>query len=108
MSFPNAPTFALLACSLVLFKGCSAEPEVASPAVPETASTPVVGNAITGEGLPNPTTTMTTNWGELPMGRMWGSTAGIDIDPTDGNIWAYERCGAGPLAGAPMRGGLRS
>jgi len=33
---------------------------------------------------------------------MWGSTAGIDIDPNDGNIWAYERCGAGALAGAPI------
>ena len=58
-------------------------------------STAAVGNPISGEGLPNPTSTVTRNWGTLPEGRQWGSTAGIDIDPIDGNIWAYERCGAG-------------
>lgn len=58
-----------------------------------------VGNPITGEGLPNPAPTVTTNWGELPAGREWGSTAGIDIDPTDGHIWAYERCGASTFGG---------
>lgn len=42
--------------------------------------------------LPNPYRTM-TNWAQLPDGRKWGSTAGVDIGP-DGNIWAYDRCGA--------------
>ena len=42
---------------------------------------------------------MTRNWGELPEGRNWGSTAGVDIDPNDGHIWAYERCGAGTFGG---------
>src|SRR5947207_6840653 len=55
----------------------------------------VVANPITGEGLPNPAPVVTRNWGQLPAGRKWGTTAGIDIDPKDGNIWAYERCGAG-------------
>jgi sugar lactone lactonase YvrE len=59
----------------------------------------VAGNTITGEGLPNPNPTVTPNWGDLPEGREWGSTAGIDIDPFDGNIWAYERCGAGAFGG---------
>ncbi len=63
----------------------------------------VSGNPITGEGLPNPAPTLTANWGTLPEGREWGSTAGIDIDPTDGHIWAYERCGAGSFGdGAPV------
>jgi Uncharacterized conserved protein len=31
-----------------------------------------------------------------------GTTAGIDIDPTDGNVWAYERCGAGTAGGGPV------
>lgn len=53
------------------------------------------GNPITGEGLPNPAPIVTRNWGQLPSGRMWGSSAGIEIDPMDGHIWAYERCGAG-------------
>ena len=62
-----------------------------------------VGNPITGEGFPNPAPAVTPNWGQLPAGRSWGSTAGIDIDPNDGNIWAYERCGAGNFgAGAPI------
>jgi DNA-binding beta-propeller fold protein YncE len=58
------------------------------------------GNTITGEGLPNPAPNVTKNWGQLPAGRSWGTTAGIDIDPADGNIWAYERCGAGASGGA--------
>jgi sugar lactone lactonase YvrE len=58
------------------------------------------GNPITGEGLPNPTTKVIQNWGQLPAGRKWGTSAGVDIDPTDGHIWAYERCGAGTLGGA--------
>ena len=61
------------------------------------------GNAITGEGLPNPTATVIANWGDLPEGREWGSTAGVDIDPIDGQVWAYERCGAGSFgAGVPV------
>src|SRR5438874_13156065 len=58
------------------------------------------GNPITGEGFPNPAPTVTRNWGQLPAGRKWGTTAGIDIDPIDGNVWAYERCGAGAGGGA--------
>ena len=54
---------------------------------------------ITGEGLPNPNPVVMPNWGELPAGRNWGSTAGIDIDPIDGHIWAYERCGASSFGG---------
>src|SRR6187431_1033376 len=61
-----------------------------------------VANFITGEGLPNPTPKVTQNWGELPAGRTWGTSAGIDIDPKDGNIWAYERCGAGTAGGGPV------
>jgi sugar lactone lactonase YvrE len=60
------------------------------------------GNPITGEGLPNPTPVVTRNWGQLPAGRMWGTSAGIEIDPMDGNIWAYERCGAGTAGGGPV------
>ncbi len=85
--------------AVLLMAGCSApEPEVAGSDV--TART---GNPITGEGMTNPNPTVSANWGDLPEGREWGSTAGIDIDPTDGHIWAYERCGAGTFgAGAPV------
>ena len=61
-----------------------------------------VGNVITGEGLPNPAPKVTQNWGELPAGRTWGTSAGIDIDPKDGHVWAYERCGAGTAGGGPV------
>ena len=57
------------------------------------------GNIITGDGFPNPNQVVTNEWGDLPSGRQWGSTAGIDIDPTDGHVVAYERCGAGGLGG---------
>ena len=59
-------------------------------------------NAVTGEGIPNPAPTVTRNWGQLPAGRKWGTTAGVDIDPRDGNVWAYERCGAGTAGGGPV------
>ncbi|MEQ1727082.1 MAG: hypothetical protein ABL982_01775, partial [Vicinamibacterales bacterium] len=57
------------------------------------------GNPITGQGYSNPTPVVTKNWGQLPAGRKWGTTAGIDIDPTDGQVVAYERCGAGAGGG---------
>ena len=77
----------LVACTLTVLSGCGAE------GVPS-ASAMSVGNPITGEGLANPAPTVMAGWGDLPAGREWGSTAGIDIDPNDGHIWAYERCGA--------------
>ena len=77
--------FTLFACLSVLLTGCG------------NAGNP--GNPISGDGLPNPAPNVTQNWGDLPAGRNWGSTAGIDIDPNDGHIWAYERCGAGTFGG---------
>jgi DNA-binding beta-propeller fold protein YncE len=58
-----------------------------------------VANPITGEGLPNPAPKVTRNWGQLPPGRKWGTSAGVEIDPKDGHIWAYERCGVSTLGG---------
>ncbi|MDX1647687.1 MAG: hypothetical protein R3304_11125 [Longimicrobiales bacterium] len=68
----------------------------------ESAQGAASGNPISGEGLPNPNPVVVRNWGELPEGRTWGTTAGIDIDPTDGHVWAYERCGSGGLGGGGM------
>ncbi len=50
-------------------------------------------------GLPNPYETI-RNWGTLPAGRTWGSTAGVDIDPDGRSVWAYDRCGANSCAGS--------
>src|SRR5262249_29485479 len=41
------------------------------------------------------------SFGQLPDGRKWGSTAGIDIAP-DGTIWAYDRCGANSCVGSTV------
>ena len=49
---------------------------------------------------PNPYRTI-AGWAQLPDGRKWGSTAGVDIGP-DGNVWAYDRCGANGCADSPL------
>src|SRR5580658_3245254 len=50
--------------------------------------------------LPNPYKTV-TGWAQLPDGRKWGSTAGVDVGP-DGHIWAYDRCAANSCADSPL------
>ena len=60
----------------------------------------VVDPTIKGN-LPNPNPTVTKNWGELPGGRTWGSTAGVDIGP-DGQVWAYDRCGSNTCAASTV------
>ncbi|HUR35741.1 MAG TPA: hypothetical protein VM032_18180 [Vicinamibacterales bacterium] len=94
---------ALGCASLALLSAAcnTAGPAAPAAGTPAAAAAPASnGNNITGAGLPNPAPTVTRNWGQLPAGRSWGTTAGIDIDPKDGNIWAYERCGAGAAGGA--------
>ncbi len=95
---------ALGLCAAVLLTACSSPgPTTTAPAAAPAAAVPMaMGNAISGEGLPNPAPVVTKNWGQLPAGRKWGTTAGIDIDPKDGQIWAYERCGAGTAGGGPV------
>ena len=93
----------VLFVSVFLLAGCASEPEAPEAMAEAPAAAMPAGNHITGEGMPNPNPTVTQNWGTLPEGREWGSTAGIDIDPNDGQVWAYERCGAGSFgAGAPI------
>ena len=67
-SLPFSPLakFTLFACVSAVLSGCAD-----------------TGNHISGDGLPSPTTVVSQNWGDLPAGRNWGSTAGIDIDPND-------------------------
>lgn len=96
MTIPRSLLPALGACTVLLLTACSN----AGTNAPAPAASTSVGNPIRGEGLPNPAPNVTQNWGQLPEGRTWGTTAGIDIDPKDGNVWAYERCGAGAAGGA--------
>jgi len=51
--------------------------------------------------LPNPNPIVTKGWGELPDGRTWGNTAGVDIG-LDGNIWTYDRCGSNTCVGSKL------
>jgi DNA-binding beta-propeller fold protein YncE len=98
MSTPRILLSAFVACAVFLSTAHSNSGATATLSAAQGAAKVV--NPITGEGLPNPAPKVTRNWGELPAGRKWGTTAGIDIDPRDGHVWAYERCGAGTLGGA--------
>ncbi|MBI4474364.1 MAG: hypothetical protein HY646_16965 [Acidobacteria bacterium] len=98
MSTPKILLLAFVACTVFLSTDFSnSGPRAESSAAQGAAKAP---NPITGEGLPNPAPKIIRNWGQLPAGRTWGTSAGVDIDPIDGHIWAYERCGAGALGGA--------
>jgi len=95
---------AICVCLPALLAACSpADTAVETVAVAPSATMADSGNPISGDGIPNPAPNVMTNWGDLPAGREWGSTAGVDIDPIDGNVWAYERCGASSFgSGAPV------
>ena len=107
MSQSTTPSFKLslrplalcISLALTACGGAEMSSSSSTAAQPEAIS----GNSISGIGMPNPNPVVTRNWGDLPAGRNWGSTAGIDIDPTDGNVVAYERCGAGNFgSGVPV------
>jgi DNA-binding beta-propeller fold protein YncE len=97
MSTPRILFSALAACAVFL---ATAHSNSGTSATLSAQGAAKVANPITGEGLPNPAPKVTRNWGELPAGRKWGTSAGLDIDPKDGHVWGYERCGAGTLGGA--------
>jgi sugar lactone lactonase YvrE len=47
------------------------------------------------------------DWGELPTGRKWGSTASITTAP-DGKIWVVDRCGNSGAGGTTCGGASAS
>jgi sugar lactone lactonase YvrE len=49
---------------------------------------------------PDPYRTI-SDWAKLPAGRVWGSTAGVDVDSHD-HLWVAERCGANSCAGSSL------
>jgi sugar lactone lactonase YvrE len=51
--------------------------------------------------LPNPFRTI-EGWAKMPVGRTWGSTSAVDIDPDGVSIWVAERCGANSCAGSDL------
>jgi DNA-binding beta-propeller fold protein YncE len=52
--------------------------------------------------LPNPYRDG-VDWGQLPAGRKWGSTASISTAP-DGTIWVADRCGSSGAGGTTCSG----
>ena len=50
---------------------------------------------------PNPYVAV-DGWANLPDGREWGSTAGVDIDPDGRHLWAIDRCGGNSCAGSSI------
>ena len=86
----------LVLCGLTLAAACaydSGEEQDAAATDPTDIPDPAMA------GLPNPNPEVMADWADLPDEREWGSTAGVDIDPIDGHIWAYDRCGGVGLAG---------
>ena len=72
--------------STAMLASCAGESEAPAEMASEESSSATGVNPITGEGLPNPAPTRIGSWATLPEGREWGSTAGLDIDPTDGHL----------------------
>jgi sugar lactone lactonase YvrE len=50
---------------------------------------------------PNPYRTV-DNWPQLPEGRKFGQTIGVQIDPDGKSIWVFERCGSDSCAGSKV------
>jgi sugar lactone lactonase YvrE len=100
MSPSRILTATLTLLTVPLLAGCFEEAEpAAAESGAEMAGAGAYPNVVTGEGIPNPNPNRIGSWASLPEGRQWGSTAGIDLDPTDGNLWAYERCASGSAGG---------
>jgi len=110
MSLPDrSKVTTLLAVALTILVGCGEPPGEDTPAgdntpafnLPPAGTTGTPADDVTDpalNNLPNPNPTVVTNWGRLPDGRVWGSSAGVDIGP-DGHVWAYDRCGNVSLGG---------
>ncbi len=73
---------------------------VSSPALAHAQVLDRLPNIYPLNGLPDPYAS--EEWVDLPDGRTWGSTAGVDIDPDGRHIWAIDRCGANSCAGSDL------
>ncbi len=73
---------------------------VSSPARLDSQVLERLPNIYPMNGLPDPYES--EEWVDLPDGRTWGSTAGVDIDPDGRHIWAIDRCGGNSCAGSDL------
>jgi sugar lactone lactonase YvrE len=63
---------------------------------------PAVSPAGVRNDLPNPYRAG-VEWGQLPAGRQWGSTASVTLAP-DGTLWVMDRCGSPAVGGSSCDG----
>ena len=66
-----------------------------------TTSTVLIAQLEPINNRPNPYSSV-DGWAQLPDGREWGSTAGVDIDPDGRHLWAIDRCGSNSCAGSNL------
>ena len=96
--------------AVIALSGCGAEPQ---PEVVEQASVEPIISDPANNDLPNPNPTVIREWGPLPDGRTWGSTAGVDAGPhgaagegvavdPEGNVYAAEGPNSRPVAGGGL------
>jgi DNA-binding beta-propeller fold protein YncE len=76
--------------------------QAAFPAGQYPVSLPAVSLLGARNDLPNPYEAG-VDWGHLPPGRTWGSTASVSIAP-DNTIWVADRCGNSGAGGATCTG----
>ena len=77
----------------------------AQPVFPEgkyPVSLPAVSHLGARNDLPNPYHAG-VDWGQLPAGRKWGSTASVTTAP-DGTTWVVDRCGVSGAGGTTCAG----
>ncbi len=77
-------------------------PQPIFPAGRYPVSLPAVSHLGARNDLPNPYQPG-VDWGQLPAGRKWGSTASVTTAP-DGTIWVIDRCGNSGAGGTTCGG----
>jgi hypothetical protein len=115
-----AMAFALVRLSALQSAESSAGPQASSCGVPTTppptgrgaqptfppgqypVSLPAVSHLGARNDLPNPYQAG-VDFGQLPAGRKWGSTASVTTAP-DGTIWVVDRCGVSGAGGTTCAG----
>jgi sugar lactone lactonase YvrE len=78
------------------------QPQPTFPAGQYPVNLPPVSHLGARNDLPNPYESG-VDWGELPAGRKWGSSASVTTSP-DGRIWVVDRCGNSGAGGTTCGG----
>ena len=82
--------------------GRGQQPQPVFPAGQYPVKLPAVSHLGARNDLPNPYAPG-VDWGQLPAGRKWGSSASVTTAP-DGTIWVVDRCGNSGAGGTTCGG----